>query len=78
MLAEQIAAMIRSFLIHNHIPQFLLLSTLIPIIKDKLVSMNISKNYRSVCLTSHVLKQVDWIIIHLYGDILGFHNIQFA
>ena len=40
--------------------------------------MNISKNYRSVCLTSLVLKQVDWIIIHLYGDNLGFHNLQFA
>ena len=78
MLAEQIAAMIRNFLIHNQISQFLLLSTLIPITKDKLVSMNISKIYRSVCLTSHVLKQVNWIIIHLYGDILGFHNIQLA
>ena len=77
-LAEQIAAMIRSFLIRNHIPQFFLLSTLIPIIKDKLVSMNISKNLCSVCLTSLFLKQVDWIIIHLYGDILGFHNLQFA
>ena len=70
--------MIRSFLVHSHIPQFLLLSTLVPIIKDKLTSINISKNYRSVCITSLVLKQVDWIIIHLFGDILGFHSLQFA
>ena len=59
LLAEQTAIMIRSFLVHNHIPQFLLLSTVIPIIKDKLSSISVSKNYRSVCITSLVLKQVD-------------------
>ena len=34
-LSEHTAMMIRSFLIHNYIPQFMLLSTLVPIIKDK-------------------------------------------
>ena len=43
-LSEFTAIMIKSFLIHNHIPQFMLLSTLIPIIKDKLGSINVSKN----------------------------------
>ena len=78
LLAEQTATMIKSFLVHNHIPQFLLLSTLIPIIKDKLASNSVSKNYRSVCITSLVLKQVDWLIINLFGDVLGFHDLQFA
>ena len=78
LLADHTATMIRSFLVHNHIPQFMLLSTLVPIIKDKLTSANISKNYRSVCITSLVLKQVDWLIVHLYGDKLGFHDLQFA
>ena len=31
-LTEYTAIMIRSFLIHNYIPQFMLLSTLVPII----------------------------------------------
>ena len=78
LLAEKTAVMIRSFLVHNHIPQFLLLSTLVPLVKDKLSSVNVSKNYRSVCITSLILKQVDWIILNLFGDALGFHDLQFA
>ena len=78
LLAEHMSSMIRSFLIHAHIPQFLLLSTLVPIIKDKLGSINLSKNYRSVCITSLILKQIDWIIISLYGQYIGFHDLQFA
>ena len=70
--------MIRSSLIHGHIPQFLLLSTLVPIIKDKLGSINMSKNYRSVCITSVILKQNDWIIISLFSDNIGFHDLQLA
>ena len=58
-LAEYKAVLISSFLIHSHIPQFLLLSTLVPIVKDKLGSIHVSKNYRSVCITSLVLKQID-------------------
>ena len=77
-LAEYTAMMIRSFLIHGHIPMFMLLSTLVPIIKDKLASINVSKNYRSVCITSLILKQIDWITVNLFGDALGFHDLQFA
>jgi hypothetical protein len=58
-LSEYITLMIRSFLIHGYIPQFMLFSTLVPIIKDKLDSIHVSKNYRSVCITSLILKQLD-------------------
>ena len=75
---EYIAVMIKGFLIHSHIPIFMLLSTLVPIIKDKLGSINTSKNYRSVCITSLILKLIDWIIVNLFGDALGFHDLQFA
>ena len=78
LLAEYTAVMIRSFLVHGHIPLFMLLSTLVPIIKDKLASINISKNYRSVCITSLILKEFDWITVNLFGDTLGFHDLQFA
>ena len=78
MLADYTASMIKSFLIHNYIPQFMLLSTLVPIIKDKLGSINISKNYRSVSITSLILKQLDWITINLFGNVFNFHNLQFA
>ena len=77
-LAEHTASMIKSFLVHGHIPQFMLVSTLVPIIKDKLASINISKNYRSVCITSLILKQLDWVTVNLYGDSMQFHDLQFA
>ena len=35
-------------MIHGHVTQGLLISTLIPIVKDPLASINISKNYRRV------------------------------
>ena len=41
-LCDYISKMIKSFLIHAHVPQFMLLATLVPIIKDKLASINIS------------------------------------
>ena len=77
-LNEYLATMLRSFLLHSHIPVFMLLSTLVPIIKDKLGAINTSKNYRSVCITSLVLKLIDWVIVGLFGDALGFHDLQFA
>ena len=78
MIAKHLTSMIQCFLIHGHIPQFLLLSTIGPIIKDKLGSINMSKNYQSVCISSLILKQIDWLIINLYGDNIGFHDLQFA
>ena len=70
--------MIKSYLIHGHIPQFMLVSTLVPIIKDKLASISTSKNYRSVCITSLILKQFDWVTLNLFGDSMRFHDLQFA
>ena len=78
LLHEYTAAMIRSFLIHGYIPQFMLISSLVPIVKDKLASINLSKNYHSVCITCLVLKQFDWITISLYGNKMGFHDLQFG
>ena len=77
-LNEYLMALIKSFFIHGFIPTILLLSTLMPIIKDKLGSINVSSNYRSVCLTSIIIKILDWIYIEIYGTELGFHNLQFA
>jgi hypothetical protein len=78
LLAEHTASMIKIYLVHGHIPQFMLISTLVPIIKDKLGSINISKNYRSVCITSLILKQLDWVTLNLFGESLKFHDLQFA
>ena len=77
-LFELLSIAIQSFLIHGHITLFLLLATLIPLIKDKLGSINSSKNYRSIAISSLVLKLFDWIILTLYGVTLGLDELQFA
>ena len=77
-LYELLSIAIKSYLVHGHITTFLLLATLIPIIKDKLASINSSKNYRSIALSSLILKILDWIILTLYGATLGLDELQFA
>ena len=51
---------------------------LLPVIKDKLGLADISKNYRSLALSSLVLKIIDWIILLLFGTSLGLDDLQFA
>ena len=46
----------------------LLLATLVPILKDKLGDICESNNYRSIAISSFILKVFDWVIILLYGD----------
>ena len=77
-LAALLASVFQSFLIHGHVTKFLLLATLVPIIKDKLGSMNTSKNYRSIAISSVILKLIDWIIIILFGSTFGLNDLQFA
>ena len=61
-----------------HVTKGLLISTLVPIVKDPMSSINLSKNYRSVCLASLAIKLLDWIIILLSKDTLGLDELQFA
>ena len=77
-LSVLLSAVFQSFLVHGHITKFLLLATLVPIIKDKLGSINTSKNYRSIAISSVILKIIDWIIIILFGASLGLNDLQFA
>ena len=57
---------------------FLLLATLVPLIKDKLGSISSSKNYRSIAMSSLILKLLDWVILLLFGESLGVDQLQFA
>ena len=77
-LLNLLTIIIKCFLVHGHVTRFLLLATLVPIIKDELGSINTSKNYRSIAISSLILKMFDWIIILLFGDTFGLHDLQFA
>ena len=77
-LYVHLSDIIRSFLIHGHVSNFLLLATLVPIVKDKLGDLNLSSNYRSIAISSLILKLLDWIVIILYGDLLHLDELQFG
>ena len=77
-LFEHLATIFRSWLIHGHVTEMLLLSTLVPIIKDKMGNLCSSDNYRSIAISSLILKIFDWVIILLYGDKLSFDDLQFG
>lgn len=75
---ECLAGMMRAILYHGHIPSKLLTATLVPLVKDKLGDLSDSKNYRSIALSSLVLKRLDWIIIDHYGHLLKTNEFQFG
>ena len=77
-LFEHLATVFRSWLIHGHVTEMLLLSTLVPIIKDKMGNLCSSDNYRSIAISSLVLKIFDWVLILLHGDKLLFDELQFG
>jgi hypothetical protein len=77
-LFEHLSVVLKCCAVHSHVSQVLLLSTLVPLVKDKLGDINSSKNYRSVAISSILLKLIDWVIILLEGSSLGLNELQFA
>ena len=77
-LYEKLSAVMQGFLVHGHVTLVLLLATLVPIIKDKLGSINASKNYRSIAISSIMLKLFDWIFLILFGSNFNLNDFQYA
>ena len=47
-LSQHLAALFKILLIHGHISPVVLISTIVPLVKDKLGDVNSSNNYRSI------------------------------
>ena len=77
-LFEQLALILNSFVIHGHVTEMLLLATLVPIVKDKLGDLCSSKNYRSIAISSLILKLLDWVILLNYSHLLKCDDFQFG
>ena len=77
-LYEYLANLLKSFMIHSHITGNLLSATLVPIVKDKLGDVSSTKNYRSIAISSLILKLIDWVIILNYGHKLKTNDFQFG
>ena len=55
-----------------------MISTLIPLVKDKLGDITAINNYRSIALSSLILKVFDWVVLLLYSDDLTVDELQFS
>ena len=75
---QHISNIIKVFLIHGHVSNMLLVATIVPLIKDKLGNIESSDNYRSIALSSVILKIFDWVIMVLFGDRLKLDDLQFS
>ena len=77
-LHEHLANILKAFAIHGHVTEQLLLATLVPLVKDKLGDLCSSKNYRSIAVSSLILKLLDWVLILNYGHLLKSNDFQFG
>ena len=75
---EHLTCLTKKILVHAHVSNILLLAMLIPIPKDKLGDLSSSNNYRSIAISSLILKIFDWIIILLFEESLGLDDLQFS
>ena len=73
------ATLFKTYLVHGHVSSIILtMSTLVPILKDKLGNICAADNYRSIAIISLVLKIFDLVIILLYGERLNLDELQFS
>ena len=75
---ELLALCLRSYLVHAHVSDFLMISTMIPLIKDKMGDETSSDNYRSIAISSLIMKLYDQVIIKLFSEHLFFDDLQFG
>ena len=77
-LITHLTQMLKVFLIHGFVPNYLLLCTLIPLVKDSLGDMQSSSNYCAIAISSLILKLMDWVILLLEGQKMTVDKLQFG
>ena len=77
-LYRHLSIILQLLLTHSHVSLHLLLAVLVPIVKDKLGDISSSKNYRSIAISSLILKIFDWVVILLFGETFGLDELQFS
>ena len=55
-----------------------MISTLIPLVKEKMGDITSSDNYRSIAISSLILKVFDYVILDIHGDSLTVDELQFG
>ena len=77
-LVTHITNILKSCVVHGVVPYFVLICTLIPLVKDNLADVTSSDNYRAIATGSMLLKLLDILILILEGDKLSCDQLQFG
>ena len=77
-LVTHLTNLIRTFVLHGSIPHYILLCTLLPLVKDNLADTTSADNYRAIASGSLLLKLLDLVILSLEGDKLYCDQLQFG
>ena len=77
-LVTHLTSLIKAFVIHGTVPYFVLLCTLLPLVKDNLGDITSSDNYRAIASGSLLLKLLDIVVLLLEGDKLNCDQLQFG
>ena len=77
-LFEILSICFKSYIVHAHVSECLLISTLVPIIKDKLGDITSSNNYMSIAISSLVMKIFDLVILSTFSEYLQQDDLQFS
>ena len=77
-LFEILTLCFRSYIVHAHVSNFLLISMLVPILKDKMGDITSSNNYRSIAISSLVMKIFDLVILSTFSEYLQLDDLQFS
>ena len=77
-LVQHLTSLIKLYLVHGYVTPTVLLCTLLPLVKDGLGDLTLSKNYRAIAGGCLLLKVIDLVILSLEKDKLNFDCMQFA
>ena len=77
-LVIHLTNMLKACVIHGSVPYFILVCTLLPLVKDNLADITSSDNYRAIASGSLILKLLDIIILMLEGSKLSCDQLQFG
>ncbi len=77
-LHVHLSMLFNAMLIHGVSPRNMLMSTLVPIPKNKNKSLNDSDNYRAIALGSIVCKVLDNILLEKHSDVFVSDQLQFG
>ena len=77
-LFHLLARLFNALVVHGMMPNDMLKSVMLPIVKNKRVQSNCSDNFRAVCLQSVLCKVLDLVILNKQKNVLITSELQFG